>query len=381
MTRRGFLNASAGLGAVSAARLAACSGTGAVSAGPGGDRQAPADHDLITAVIRALQTHRLVGLGEAHGLQNHHDVLELLLADPRIAEVVDDIVVEFGNARYQPVMDRFISGQPVNDTDLRPAWRNTTQSPAGTWDQPVYEQFFRTVRAANSARPPGRQIRVLLGDPPVDWSKITNFSQLRPFLAQRDTHAASVVETQVLAKGHRALLCYGSDHLLHSTSGNVTSIVQQRTGQRIYTIADIASYLAGDPGGLASKLAPYPRNSVIPTAGTWLGAFYSGLFFAGGGHSGGPGPGGHQTNHRCGPPLRSLIDAGLYFGQPGTLTLSWWNPAIYLDPMYWAELQRRAAINKTNTVNLDSYRQEQPAQLPVPRLPAPQECGKASHAK
>src|SRR6266567_203955 len=44
----------------------------------------------------------------------------------------------------------------------------------------VYEQFFRTVRAASWALPPGRQIRVL-GDPPIDWSKITNFSQLRVF--------------------------------------------------------------------------------------------------------------------------------------------------------------------------------------------------------
>jgi len=35
---------------------------------------------------------------------------------------------------------------------------------------------------------------------------------------------------------------------------------------------------------------------------------------------------------------------------------------------------------KGNTVDLDSYRQEQPAQLPVQKLPPSLECGKAAHA-
>src|SRR6266851_3890253 len=149
----------------------------------GADRGRPTSRPAANSPTRSwkpFKTRRLVGLGEAHGLQNYHDVLGMLLSDPRVPEVVDDIVVEFGNALYQPMMDRFISGPPVGNADLRPTWRDTTQSPAGTWDQPVYEQFFRTVRAASWALPPGRQIRVL-GDPPIDWSKITNFSQLRVF--------------------------------------------------------------------------------------------------------------------------------------------------------------------------------------------------------
>jgi hypothetical protein len=34
-------------------------------------------------VLDAFTTHRLVGLKEAHDLQNHHDALTLLLTDPR----------------------------------------------------------------------------------------------------------------------------------------------------------------------------------------------------------------------------------------------------------------------------------------------------------
>jgi hypothetical protein len=104
---------------------------------------------------RPAPTTGLVGLGEWHSLQNHYDALTLLLTDPRLPEVVDDIEVEFGNTLYQDTIDRFIAGQPVDDADLHPVWRNTTQSPLETYDEPIYEQFFRTVRAVNWTLPPG----------------------------------------------------------------------------------------------------------------------------------------------------------------------------------------------------------------------------------
>ena len=320
-------------------------------------------------------------------------MLDRLLADPRLPGVVDDIVVEFGNAHYQDTMDRFIAGQPVNDNDLRLAWRNTTQSPEETWDQPVYEQFFRTVRAANWALPPSRRMRVLLGDPPINWATITTAGNLEPAIQQRDTYPASLVEQQVLAKGRRALLCYGMAHLFHRvprlhTPPNLVSIIEQRTGARTYTIADLVP-LAGDPGGLASKLTRYTRNTVIPAAGTWLGSFDAGLFAQpqAGSRSRGPShnssaPGGRssgQANPLCSMPAGSVIDDGLYLGQPGDLTASWPNPAIYLDPAYWAELQRRNAL-QGHPVSLDNYRRQQPALFPLLKVPPSAECGQVAHA-
>ena len=125
VSRRRFLKASAGIGAASFAGLEGWESPSARAAGA-----TAASVDLADAVLQAFQTHRLVGLGETHGLQNHHDVLEMLLNDPRIPEVVDDIVIEFANALYQPTIDHFIAGRPVDNVDLRPVWRNTTQSPA-----------------------------------------------------------------------------------------------------------------------------------------------------------------------------------------------------------------------------------------------------------
>lgn len=368
MSRRTFMNASAaGLGAASVAGfMAACTAPGGKATGA--NRSAPAGRELADAVVEAFTTHRLVGLGEAHGLQNHHDALTLLLTDPRLPGVVDDIVVEFGNALYQPTIDRFMSGQPVAGAELRLVWRNTTQSPLETWDEPVYEQFFRVVRAVNAPLPSSKHFRVLLGDPPIDWPKITNFGELRAFAPQRDTHAASVIEKQVLAKNRRALVCYGMDHLIHG--GSLAGLLERRTGERMYLIADFVP-AAGDPGRVAAKLSRYHPNTVIPTAGTWLGALDAELFAP----EPQGGPHGAQTHQRCGTRLRSLIEAALYLGQPGHLTSSWWNPAIFLDAAYWKELQRRNALHG-NIVNLDSYRrQDSSALYPLTKLPPSQACG------
>jgi hypothetical protein len=347
----------------------------------GRELMAPVGRDLAGLVLEAFTRHRLVGIGESHGLQDHHDALQLLLADPRLPAAVDDIVVEFGNANYQDTMDRFIAGQPVADADLRAVWRNTTQSPRQTWDAPVYQQFYRTVRAVNWTLPPGRQIRVLLGDPPIDWAAVTGGSQIGALLAQRDAHAASVVEQQVLAKGRRALLCYGAAHLVHPGPGlrvppSLASIIEQRTGEPMYTIGDLVPS-AADPGGLAGQLSRYPRGTVIPAAGTWLGAVDAGLLF----HVIAFGPNRAPVNPFRGVPLGSLLDAGLHLGQPGDLTASRPNPAIYLDPAYWEELQRRNALLGGHAASLDSYRREQPARYPLPQLPPSPESGTARPAR
>ena len=51
-----------------------------------------------------------------------------MVRDPRITTVVNDIVVEFGNARYQDVMDRFVRGEEVPPEALRRVWEDTTQA-------------------------------------------------------------------------------------------------------------------------------------------------------------------------------------------------------------------------------------------------------------
>jgi hypothetical protein len=118
----------------------------------------------VSAVLDAFRSHEVVALGEGeHGNEQGYAFRLALIRDPRFTAIVNDIVVESGNALYQDVMDRFIRGELVPDASLRRAWQNTTQ-PFTTFDGPVYEGFFRAVRAVNSALPPERRLRVLLGD-------------------------------------------------------------------------------------------------------------------------------------------------------------------------------------------------------------------------
>ncbi|MEU6721227.1 hypothetical protein ABZ897_58090 [Nonomuraea sp. NPDC046802] len=306
-------------------------------------------HPLADAVLAAFRSHRIVAIGEVHGQQEHHDALQTLLLDPRLPAVVDDIVVEFGNALYQPTMDRFVAGPAVEDRDLRQVWRNTTQSPVATWDAPMYEQFFRTVRAVNWALADGEKIRVLLGDPPIDWTKVNARDDIDS--PDRDGHLVSVLKREVLDKGRRALVCYGSLHLMHAPpgeqGGSGIARLERLTGTRTYVIL----------AGAHPRLASHPRRAVIPAQGTWLQDADTGEF--------------NYLPGECGVPFGVIADALLYLGQVKEQTQSLWNPAIYLDPAYWTELQRRKTI-KGSPIDLErQYRQEQPTAWPTP---PPNDC-------
>jgi hypothetical protein len=125
----------------------------------------------IGAISEILRSHRVVAIGnvEFRGDDQSQAFLRSLVRDARFPTAGTDIVVEFGNARYQSVIDRFIRGGDVPSGELRQVWQNTTQV-EWEWDLPIYEEFFRTVRAVNGPLPPERRLRVLLADPPIDWA-------------------------------------------------------------------------------------------------------------------------------------------------------------------------------------------------------------------
>ena len=317
--------------------LTAPAGTAAAAGLTAPDAQAAAPgSSLIEAVLAAFQTHRVVAIGDAHASQEVHDLLLTMLSDPRLYGAASDIIVEFGNAVYQDTLDKFIlAGEPVSDAGLRVVWRDTTQSPNIVLDCPVYEQVYRRVRAVNWTLPADKKIRVLAGDPPFDWSTVTSASQI-PF-RQRNLYPASLAG-QSLASGRRVLLIYGGMHLLHAPHGRtVTRLIEQETGARAYVIVPLRP-LATDPGGVVPRLAACPRGTVIPTAGTWLGEVSAGDILPGATRSvNGQDP--QFINPWCGMTFGQLADAGLYAGQAAELTAAWPDPAIYLDPVYWAELK------------------------------------------
>src|SRR5690606_6237665 len=78
-------------------------------------RAAPATPvDPVQAIVAAYDGHQIVALGEGnHGNLPGHALRLQLIRDPRFRDKVQDIVVEFGNSRYQDVIDRYIGGGTV----------------------------------------------------------------------------------------------------------------------------------------------------------------------------------------------------------------------------------------------------------------------------
>jgi hypothetical protein len=73
--------------------------------------------------------------------------------------------------------------------------------------------LFTTLRAINANLPAEERIRVLLGDPPIDWSAITNKGDVIPVQMQRKSHFAGVVINEVLDRGLKGLVITGAPHL------------------------------------------------------------------------------------------------------------------------------------------------------------------------
>jgi len=75
---------------------------------------------ILPAIVEAFRSHAIVALGNVEGgNEQSHAFQLLLLRDPRFTEVANDILVEFGNSRYQHIVDRFIRGENVPDDALR----------------------------------------------------------------------------------------------------------------------------------------------------------------------------------------------------------------------------------------------------------------------
>lgn len=128
-------------------------------------------------------------------------------SDPRFARNVGNVVVEFGDASAQGIIDRYVDGQHVPYTELRKIWTDTV----GYTTPPFnlgYVNFFAQARATNLSLPPARRIHVWLGDPPVDWSKAKKREDVVPrgdkWFQFRDNYAADLIERQILSRGRKA---------------------------------------------------------------------------------------------------------------------------------------------------------------------------------
>lgn len=306
----------------------------------------------VAGVLDAFKSNDVVALCDGgHGCEQAYAFRIALIRDSRFPAIVNDIVVECGNSLYQSMMDCFVSGEDVPDRELRKVWQNTTQ-PHDVWDRPVFEGLFREVRDLNATLPAERHIRILLGDPPMDWAKVKNaadFHQAWSALEDRDIFAARIIEREVLAKRRRALVVYGGMHFLRKrlfwqSKDELTAELQsvplhdsivsllERQGANIYSVwtpvfVDITNF--------QPDIRSWQTPSLVSIRGTSLGeasfrSYYPHAMFT----KLDDGMVEIYVDPERSPVMEEQFDAVLYLGPPSDLTWSQASPALATDLEY-----------------------------------------------
>jgi hypothetical protein len=232
----------------------------------------------------------------------------------------------------------------MGENELASLWRETAVPL--TWNSPVYRQFIETVREINQARLCPQPIRLLLGDPPLDWSTVKTGADLAAF-SDRDGHFAQVVEREVLAKGKRALLVAGKFHAWkflpkarEAEGPTVAQLLERRNPGKLFVVMTVPS--ANAAAALKMDTAPSFRDvqrSELAQSDFQLTDFATTVT---------PSTVNGKTVWRMQPEknwprMGEVVDGLLYLGADESIYPS---PEIYLEPVYQQELRRRARIVK-----------------------------------
>lgn len=292
----------------------------------------PTPEDATHAVLAAFDRYEVVGMGIlSYANQDFDQFILDLIRDPAFPGKVNDIEVECGNSLYQPLLDRYIAGDSVPLSQVRQVWRNTTQPFCGVTT--FHEELFPLVRRINRDLPASRKLRVLAGDPPVDWSRVKTRADLRP-MEDRDASIAAVMEREVLAKHRKALMIFGLLHLRHGGGSAVGRYERAGYANRTFVVMAHNGFgnrspLSAYNGELERRMADWRVPSLVPLKGTWLDDLPWAYYL--------------PDEQRDGP-ISAAVDAYLYLG-PGDLLLGQPIPArAAMDAVYMAELLRRARI-------------------------------------
>lgn len=314
--------------------------------------------DPVPAILDAFRSYNVVALGEPHMIEQGHTLRLALIRDPRFPGTVNDIVWECGSARYQDVMDRFMKGEPVSDAELRETWRNTVGSINIVCDLPIYEAFIREVKAVNDRLPAERKIRVLLGDPPIDWSVIKNVQELVKWAEQRDTHAVELINREVLAKNRRALVIYGDGHLARKSMrsnyerDDLGPLVDRLGDNPAAKIFSIYSEISTDLAAIQPDIASWTAPKLVLLKGTTLGATDFEVYATAGMGGSRPNRWAQRGGQRIDIPkeqwrprrMDEQFDAILYLGPRSAMTRSRLSPAICADSAYITTRLGRMAL-------------------------------------
>ena len=307
---------------------------------------APTITNAADGIFNAFRTHPLVGIGEWHGLAQELAFYQTLIRDPRFSAEVGNLVLEVGDAAQQQTVDRYVNGENIPYSQLRKVWADTVGfDPTVPFIGSI--NVFEAVRAVNASLPPGRRIKIWLGDPPIDWTKTRTKEDWLPLEAQRDSYPAELIVREILAKNRKALVIYGTAHFNPGASAfapgkdDLRGLLEKARPGSLFIVLPYVGYATE---ACATKFESHfdnvPTPSLIaPIRGSSLEE--------------------DASSPDCGPYLRGksetdaqyetesrnvsgvTADALLYLGPRNRMLWSAWSPDIYLDFEFRTELERR----------------------------------------
>lgn len=231
--------------------------------------------DPFAAIVEAFRTHNVVTLTDPHGNVQVQTFLLSLVRDSRFPDAANDIVIETASARYQDAIDRFVRGEDVDPSALRRAWEDhTVANSLGV----QAEELIRAVRVVNASLTEPRRLRVVAGDPPIDWDNIVSRRDHAKWIELRDSYPADLIRRLVLDRGRRALVVYGQGHLQRRRAATnydmsawqaqtVVSLLERDHAARIFNIWTLNRSVE-----LPERIESWRVPSLVRLRGTTLGA-------------------------------------------------------------------------------------------------------------
>jgi hypothetical protein len=342
----------------------------------------PKVENATTAIVRAFEKYNIVMFGEIHGNKQEYEWLRSLVATPEFADRVDDIVVETGNSLYQKSVDRYVSGEDVPLEQVQKAWRNVVGVIGPP--SPVYASLYQAVREANLKRRGKHQMRIVCGDPYIDWEKVKDREDIAPYLGNRDQWYTQVVKDEVLAKHHSALLIMGWGHFLRGfPPGQRSPSIEQQlrsAGAKTYLIV-AGMNVTGAYDDIDHRFDAWSAPAIASLDVGWVGDLPAMPVISGGSIAFRPIATSQVPSPPAGSPptlkLKDVADAMLYLGPRDSLIQVSVTRAELDGTSYGKEVERRLTTEGfpvtviSENKEAPQFPRPQPASAGLPPLPPP----------
>ena len=140
-------------------------------------------------LLKALETHRLIILGEVHNRQRYWAFNAALVRSPEFARHAGAIYLELPS-NDQPLIEQFLAAPKYDPAPVVDMLRDMFEF--GWPDQPTVE-FFQAVWEANQSRPKNQRLRIVLADMVRPWKEIRKREDWARYEVDRDKFMADQI--------------------------------------------------------------------------------------------------------------------------------------------------------------------------------------------